>query len=162
MAETTSHTLKNKEVVAVICNLMKVVFFDNTRVNAKRTFRDLEAGKTLRLPSIKMKDESEVPVRMKLSVKNFDGSISFSYFRNHLGALMNRIAQRGQQDDLPIILAQGNQQRIVNVPVGHEADGKLNVLALAFTSGKNGIMVDLMYVDPKQLQRTGDKTEPAA
>ena len=153
MAETSSHTLKNKEVVAVICNMMKMVFFDNTRVNAKRTFRDAEEGKTLRLPALKMQDQSEVPIRLKMDVSKFNGSLSFSYFRNHLGALLNRIAQQMEKDEVPILVAEDRQQRIVNLPVGHEANGQVNVMAVGFNSGKDGLQINLMFLEPSQFQR---------
>lgn len=158
MAETSSHTLKNNEVVAVICNMMKLVFFDNTRVNAKRTFRDAEDGKTLRLPALKMQDESEVPMRLKLDASKFNGTLSFSYFRNHLGALLNRIAQQMETGDVPVLVAEDRQQRIVNLPVGHEANGHVNVIAVGFTSGSDGLLINLMFLEPNQFQRKGEGT----
>lgn len=153
MAETASHKLKNKDVVAFISNMLKLVVFDNTRDNAKRIFRDLHEGKTLNLPAIRMPDESEVQLRMNLDFKHFRGKPVFSQFRNHLRALLNQVMVRGQQGDIPMWVAPDGSRRMVNLPIPMEIDGVLNVLAVGFASSDQGILINLVYVDPNQVQR---------
>lgn len=154
MAETATHKLKNKEVVAVISNMLKLVIFDNTRDNAKRIFKDASSGKTLKLPPLKMQDETEVPLRLQLEDKNFKGKLSFSHFRNHLRALLNRVMLQGQQGDIPMWVSQDGSRRMVNIPVVHQADGVVNALAMGFTSTKQGLIINLIFLDPNELEST--------
>lgn len=154
MAETATHKLKNKDVVAVISNMLKLVIFDNTRDNAKRIFKDAASGKTLKLPPLKMQDETEVPLRLQLEAKNFQGNLSFSHFRNHLRALLNRVMMQGQQGDIPMWVSQDGSRRMVNIPVVHDAQGVVNALAMGFTSSKQGIVINLLFLDPKDLEAT--------
>ncbi len=161
MSEISSHTLKNNEIVGVLGNMLKLVFFDNSRVNAKRTFRDALEGQVLRLPALAMPDKSEISLKLKIDASNFNGDLSFSYFRNHLGALLSRISEQMKEGaSVPILSAGDGVQRIVNIPVGHAKGDEVNVLAMGFDVRHAEIMIKLLYVDPEQFKPKGE--EPAA
>jgi len=157
MAETATHKLKNKDVVALISNMLKLVIFDNTRDNAKRIFKDIFDGKTLNLPAIRMQDESEVPLRLKLDVTHFSGKPVFSQFRNHLRALLNKVVVTSQKGDIPMWVAPDGSQRMVNLPIPMQVDGHVNVLAMGFSSNAQGIVINLVFVDPSKVQRVASE-----
>lgn len=157
MSEVSSHSLKSNEMVSVLGNLLKLVFFDNSRNNAKRSFRDLEEGKTLRLPALTLPDESRTEVTLTMDCSECKGKVVFSSFKKHLAAVLGRIAKEMEAgNDVPILASEDGMQRVVNLPVAFKNDEHVNVLAAGFALKTAELELKLMYLDPSQFSAQGE------
>lgn len=148
----SSYNLKHNDLAAVIGNMIKLVFFDNTRINAKRVYQDGVQGKLMRLPAISMPDKSQLKVHLKINASEFVGTLSFSYFRKHLGLLLSRIAETLAQGEIEVLSAEDGRQHIFKVPVAYVLNDTVNIMALGFDMENDVLTIKLMYLESNQFK----------
>ena len=155
MSNSSSLKLSNNEVAAVMGNLLKLAFFENTRTNAKRSYRELEDGKKLRLPALTVAEDSRVEVTLTMDMSERRGKLAFSSFKQHLAAVLERMAIEMQDNDVPMLASDDGMQRVINLPIAHKTGGHINVLALGFHLQQAELEINLLFLDPAQFASQG-------
>lgn len=156
MSDVSPQSLSGNEMVSVLGNFLKLVFFDNSRNNAKRCYRDLEEGKRVRLPSLTLADNSRTEVTLSMDISERRGKLAFSTFKKQMAAVLSRIAKEMEAgNDVPLLATADGMQRVVNLPVAFKEGDHTNVLAAGFHLKTGELELKLMYLDPSQFSAQG-------
>ncbi|MEX1667691.1 hypothetical protein AB4876_02135 [Zhongshania guokunii] len=139
-------------VLAVAATLFKTGILDAGRTEAKRYFRELEAGRELILSDMAMPDKSKLRIKLQLLPQEFRGNLNFSAFKEHLLFLTAELAKVVKAQSEPIVMSDDSGgQLLFNIPALTYIDGVLNALVLGADLRRSGeLVLQLMFIDPDQ------------
>tara|TARA_R110001592_G_scaffold6774_12_gene36842 strand:- start:3020 stop:3499 length:480 start_codon:yes stop_codon:yes gene_type:complete len=139
-------------VLAIAANLFKTCLLDAGRTEAKRYFKELEAGRELYLTEMTMTDKSTIKVRLQLMPQEFRGQLNFSAFKLQLQMLCAELVKVIQAESEPIVMSDDSgRQLMFNIPAISNIDGDFNALLLGADLRRNGeLILQLMFIDPEQ------------
>ncbi|MDF1691059.1 MAG: hypothetical protein P1U47_01690 [Zhongshania sp.] len=139
-------------VLAVAATLFKTGILDAGRTEAKRYFRELEAGRELILSDMAMPDKSKLRIKLQLLPQEFRGKLNFSAFKEHLLFLTAELAKVVKAQSEPIVMSDDSgAQLLFNIPALTYIDGVLNALVLGADLRRSGeLVLQLMFIDPDQ------------
>ena len=141
-----------------------------SRTVGKRLFRELESGTRIAVTKLRMEDESEVRMDLKLDCTEFRGALNFSLFRDSVLALLSRLSDtlRDEESALPVMrlmdeAGQSTSSETLRVPGVIALDGVPNMLMMGATPSPSEpvILIELMYIDPEQFAQSPE-TEAAS
>ena len=143
-------------VLAIAVNLFKTCLLDAGRTEAKRYFKDLDAGRELYLTEMAMPDKSTLRVRLQLMQQEFRGNLNFSAFKLQLQMLCAEIVKVIKAESEPIVMSDDSgRQLMFNIPAISNLDGDFNALVLGADLRRSGeLVLQLMFIDPEQYRVT--------
>ncbi|CAA0107950.1 hypothetical protein [Zhongshania aliphaticivorans] len=142
-------------VLAIAVNLFKTCLLDVGRTEAKRYFKELEAGRELYLTEMAMPDKSKLRVRLQLMPQEFNGHLNFSAFKLQVQMLCAEIAKVIKAEAEPIVMSDDSgRQLMFNIPAISHIDGDFNALVLGADLRRAGeLVLQLMFIDPEQYRQ---------
>jgi hypothetical protein len=147
-------------VLAIAATLFKTGLLDAGRTEAKRYFRELEAGRELILSDMAMPDKSTMRIKLQLLPQEFRGNLNFSACKEHLLFLTAELAKVVNSKAEPLVMSDDEgSQLLFNIPALTHIDGVLNALVLGADLRRPGALVlQLMFIDPDQYRAAEVKT----
>lgn len=160
MSKTQVTTLDTAKLATIAVNLLNQNLLEAERTQAKRVFRELEAGRSVGLTNLRMEDGGVVRFDIELDATEFRGSLNFSAFRDGIQALLARLVEELRLDGpLPYFVpldATGSRPdgalRLFAAGGFTVHEGTVNALLLgAEPDGVEPVAtLKLVYVDPDQ------------
>ena len=158
------HTLTEEQLATISANILHQTLIEVSRTVGKRLFRELESGTRIAVTKLRMEDESEVRMDLKLDCTEFRGALNFSLFRDSVLALLSRLSETLRDEDtvLPVMRMMDesgqstSERRLFGVPGVIALDGVPNMLMMGATPSPNEpvILIELMYIDPEQFAQS--------
>ena len=165
------HTLTEEQLATISANILHQTLIEVSRTVGKRLFRELESGTRIAVTKLRMEDESEVRMDLKLDCTEFRGALNFSLFRDSVLALLSRLSETLRDEDtvLPVMRMMDesgqstSERRLFGVPGVIALDGVPNMLMMGATPSPSEpvILIELMYIDPEQFAQSSE-TEGAS
>jgi hypothetical protein len=165
------HTLTEKQLATISANILHQTLIEVSRTVGKRLFRELESGTRIAVTKLRMEDESEVRMDLKLDCSEFRGALNFSLFRDSVLALLSRLSDTLRDEDtaLPVMRMMDesgqstSERRLFGVPGVIAVDGVPNMLMMGASPSPNEpvILIELMYIDQEQFAQSPE-TEAAS
>ena len=165
------HTLTEEQLATISANILHQTLIEVSRTVGKRLFRELESGTRIAVTKLRMEDESEVRMDLKLDCSEFRGALNFSLFRDSVLALLSRLSDTLRDEDtaLPVMRMMDesgqstSERRLFGVPGVIALDGVPNMLMMGATPSPSEpvILIELMYIDPEQFAQSSE-TEGAS
>lgn len=147
MSKTQVTTLDTAKLATIAVNLLNQTLLEAERTQAKRVFRELEAGRRVGLTNLRMEDGGVVRFDIELDATEFRGSLNFSAFRDGIQALLARLVEELRLDGpLPYFVPLDN--------TGSRPDGSLRLF------GAGGFTVHDEVVNALLLGAEPDAREP--
>lgn len=139
-------------VLAIAANLFKTCLLDAGRTEAKRYFKELEAGRELYLTEMTMADKSTIRVRLQLMSQEFRGQLNFSAFKLQLQMLCTELVKVIKAESEPLVMSDDSgRQLMFNIPAISNIDDDFNALLLGADLRRSGeLVLQLMFIDPEQ------------
>ena len=158
------HTLTEEQLATISANILHQTLIEVSRTVGKRLFRELESGTRIAVTKLRMEDESEVRMDLKLDCSEFRGALNFSLFRDSVLALLSRLSDtlRDEETELPVMRLMDeagqstSERRLFGVPGVIAVDGVPNMLMMGATPAPSEpvILIELMYIDPEQFAQS--------
>ena len=165
------YTLTEEQLATISANILHQTLIEVSRTVGKRLFRELESGTRIAVTKLRMEDESEVRMDLKLDCSEFRGALNFSLFRDSVLALLSRLSDTLRDEDtaLPVMRMMDesgqstSERRLFGVPGVIALDGVPNMLMMGATPSPSEpvILIELMYIDPEQFAQSSE-TEVAS
>jgi len=129
------HTLTEEQLATISANILHQTLIEVSRTVGKRLFRELESGTRIAMTKLRMEDESEVRMDLKLDCSEFRGALNFSLFRDSVLALLSRLSDTLRDEDtaLPVMRMMDesgqstSERRLFGVPGVIALDGVPNM-----------------------------------
>lgn len=152
MAEAINHSLSYDRFLVMAANVLHKGFFEKTRTEAKKYFRDLEGAKQIPLTRVVMEDESTMDLLLSMDLNEYCGTPSYSVFRTHLALLLNRIKKAlDEKEKIEILSDEAGVSHVFKLPVLHSSASNTNVLVLGWRDRPGAQMeLQIIYLDPQQ------------
>ena len=153
MSLTQTHKMEPDRFLTMAVNILHRTFIDGSRNDAKRSFREISAGKQVHLVRVKMEDESELIIDIALDSSEFIGKLNFAAFKHILQVMLVKISKQLQEDpgQLNIFTDTESGNMIFHLP-GVMVDGEnINIMVLGVNKGAPGsVILMLQFIDSKQ------------
>jgi len=142
--------------LTIAVNLLNNALLKASRTDAKRLYRDVEAGKVVPLTYLKMEDEALVRFDLELDHARYRGDLNFKSFRTGLALLLSNAAKTLEQpESLRIYQNQQNPRSILfGVLAITSVNDEPSVLVLGADSsgGEAAVRLQLTYLDAGQFE----------
>ncbi|MDB6060444.1 MAG: hypothetical protein JWM78_547 [Verrucomicrobiaceae bacterium] len=150
-----TQSVSAEKLLTISINLLHQAFGDTTRLLAKRRFQYLENGKSVYLAHVKMEDDSQLKVNVKLERSELKGKLNFSAFRQVVAHLLGACAQQIESKQQLNTFSDTDEKRwIYLIPALYQSDVAQNMLVLGVNLRQPGeLTLELMFVDPTQFQQ---------
>ena len=135
-------------------NLIAAGFIKQTANEAKKLFKDLKKGGTLKGGQIKSEKSGQViPIMLKLDRKQYRGKFNFPNFDVAVRALLQKFDTESRKDrelkELRTLTNKDSGEVLFNLPSGVSIDGDINVLMMAVKPQNDCITVRLVFMEPE-------------
>jgi hypothetical protein len=149
-------SLPPAKFLTIAGNLLHNAIFKANRTEARRVFRDIEAGKVVPLTNLKLEDDSLVRFDLALDHRRYRGKMNFRNFRIGLGHLINNASKALETPDtLRIYQNPDNPRSIVFGVFSITSEGdKPSVLVLGADSShaEAAVRLQLTYLDSVEFE----------
>jgi hypothetical protein len=157
MAQIPQQNIPTDKFLIIAVNLLHQQFVAAGRTQAKRVYRELEAGRILDMTRVKMEDESILQFSVGLDHSEFQGKLNFGGFKASLSTLLGNLARALQQKaEVTVFSVQGNSNSVLFGITGATVeDNRANVMVLGCDVGDEvgAVTLRLMYLNPDQFTR---------
>lgn len=135
-------------------NLIAAGFIKQTANEAKKLFKDLKKGGTLKGGQIKSEKSGQViPIMLELDRKQYRGKFNFPNFDVAVRALLQKFDTESRKDrelkELRTLTNKDSEEVLFNLPSGVSIDGDINVLMMAVKPQNDCITVRLVFMEPE-------------
>jgi hypothetical protein len=135
-------------------NLIAAGFIKQTANEAKKLFKDLKKGGTLKGGQIKSEKSGQViPIMLELDRKQYRGKFNFPNFDVAVRALLQKFDTESRKDrelkELRTLTNKDSGEVLFNLPSGVSIDGDINVLMMAVKPQNDSITVRLVFMEPE-------------
>jgi hypothetical protein len=135
-------------------NLIAAGFIKQTANEAKKLFKDLKKGGTLKGGQIKSEKSGQViPIMLELDRKQYRGKFNFPNFDVAVRALLQKFDTESRKDrelkELRTLTTKDSGEVLFNLPSGVSIDGDINVLMMAVKPQNDSITVRLVFMEPE-------------
>lgn len=146
------------DLLAVATNLLIKSFLECPRVEAKRRYRALDAGKRVLLTELRQDDGGRLRAVLSLDRSELRGKLNFGLLRDLVARLVSNFATALQQKQPLQSFSDGERQRLLFLlPAAVEAGDQADMLVLCLNVGQPGELgLELLFIDPEQF--TGERT----
>ena len=139
-----------RQILAAVHQHLTITFFQQEKTVAKRAYSDISSGTTIPFLEISAAEKGEINCSLALDHSEFVGKLNFSAFRDILGAHLQLIAAKLQnEEDLNLFTNEQTGDLLFNIPGILQRDDTVNVLVTGIEQRKPGeLIVKLMFLDP--------------
>ena len=135
-------------------NLIAAGFIKQTANEAKKLFKDLKKGGTLKGGQIKSEKSGQViPIMLELDRKQYRGKFNFPNFDVAVRSLLQKFDTESRKDrklkELRTLTNKDSGEVLFNLPSGVSIDGDINVLMRAVKPQNDCITVRLVFMEPE-------------
>ena len=135
-------------------NLIVAGFIKQNSSDAKKLFKQLKQGETLKGGQLKSDKTGEViPIKFEIDRKQYCGQFNFPNFDVALRALLQKFETEARKDKelktLRTLTNQDTGEVLFNIPSGVQIDGDINVLMMAVKPQNDCITVKLVFMEPE-------------
>ena len=165
MSQLETQSIPRDQFLTISTNMLYRAFIDASRTDAKKIFREISEGRTVRLTNLQMEDRSTVEFRLSMDHSEFRGRLNYSAFRASLGNLIGKIAKTlEEKKDIQTFGANNAEEAMIFGITGLTIeDGQPNLMVLSATMGARdaNVMLRLAYLDPDQFVEKADNESNA-
>jgi hypothetical protein len=153
--ETEQNTnIDPRKLFNIGVNLIVAGFIKQNSSDAKKLFKQLKQGETLRGGQLKSDKTGEViPIKIEIDRALYRGQFNFPNFDVALRALLQKFETEARKDkELKTLRTLTNQETgevLFNIPSGVQIDGDINVLMMAVKPQADCITVRLVFMEPE-------------
>ena len=135
-------------------NLIAAGFIKQTSNEAKKLFKDLKKGGTLKGGQIRSEKTGQViPIMLELDRKQYRGKFNFPNFDVAVRSLLQKFDTQARKDkelkELRTLTNKDSGEVLFNLPSGVSIDGDINVLMMAVKPETERIIVRLVFMEPE-------------
>ena len=135
-------------------NLVAAGFIKQTANEAKKLFKDLKKGGTLKGGQIRSEKTGQViPIMLELDRKQYRGKFNFPNFDVAVRSLLQKFDTQARKDkelkELRTLTNKDSGEVLFNLPSGVSIDGDINVLMMAVKPETESIIVRLVFMEPE-------------
>ena len=135
-------------------NLVAAGFIKQTANEAKKLFKDLKKGGTLKGGQIRSEKTGQViPIMLELDRKQYRGKFNFPNFDVAVRSLLQKFDTQARKDkelkELRTLTNKDSGEVLFNLPSGVSIDGDINVLMMAVKPEAERIIVRLVFMEPE-------------
>ena len=135
-------------------NLIAAGFIKQTANEAKKLFKDLKKGGTLKGGQIRSEKTGQViPIMLELDRKQYRGKFNFPNFDVAVRSLLQKFDTQARKDkelkELRTLTNKDSGEVLFNLPSGVSIDGNINVLMMAVKPEAERIIVRLVFMEPE-------------
>ena len=135
-------------------NLIAAGFIKQTANEAKKLFKDLKKGGTLKGGQIRSEKTGQViPIMLELDRKQYRGKFNFPNFDVAVRSLLQKFDTQARKDkelkELRTLTNKDSGEVLFNLPSGVSIDGDINVLMMAVKPENESIIVRLVFMEPE-------------
>ena len=135
-------------------NLIAAGFIKQTANEAKKLFKDLKKGGTLKGGQIRSEKTGQViPIMLELDRKQYRGKFNFPNFDVAVRSLLQKFDTQARKDkelkELRTLTNKDSGELLFNLPSGVSIDGDINVLMMAVKPENESIIVRLVFMEPE-------------
>ena len=135
-------------------NLVAAGFIKQTANEAKKLFKDLKKGGTLKGGQIRSEKTGQViPIMLELDRKQYRGKFNFPNFDVAVRSLLQKFDTQARKDkelkELRTLTNKDSGEVLFNLPSGVSIDGDINVLMMAVKPENESIIVRLVFMEPE-------------
>ena len=135
-------------------NLIAAGFIKQTANEAKKLFKDLKKGGTLKGGQIRSEKTGQViPIMLELDRKQYRGKFNFPNFDVAVRSLLQKFDTQARKDkelkELRTLTNKDSGEVLFNLPSGVSIDGDINVLMMAVKPEAERIIVRLVFMEPE-------------
>jgi hypothetical protein len=155
-------SISTDQLATMSINLLHRALVEASRTEAKKIFRELDAGGRFALANIKMQDDAQVRFDVVLDRSEFRGELNFSRFREGFLALVaDLVPQLQSEEPLHTFVAEsvdatstddGERLFAARGFTRHGDDVNVLMLAARPEPGHAIVTLRLMYFDAQQFQ----------
>jgi hypothetical protein len=150
-----SQTLSPDKLLVMAANLLHKSFHDASRMMAKRRFQLLESGKDVFLVNVRMEDNSELQINLRLDRSELRGKLNFSTFRQLIARLLHGFMQKMQaKESLNPFTDEDGKRWSYMIPAIMKTGQQFDMMILGADVRVPGVLTfELMFIDPEQFKR---------
>lgn len=135
-------------------NLIAAGFIKQAENEAKKLFKELKKGGTLKGGQIKSEKNGQViPIMLELDRKEYRGKFNFPNFDVAVRSLLQKFDTQARKDkelkELRTLTNKDSGEVLFNLPSGVSIDGDINVLMMAVRPEAERIIVRLVFMEPE-------------
>lgn len=135
-------------------NLIAAGFIKQTANEAKKLFKDLKKGGTLKGGQIRSEKTGQViPIMLELDRKQYRGKFNFPNFDVAVRSMLQKFDTQARKDkelkELRTLTNKDSGEVLFNLPSGVSIDGDINVLMMAVKPENESIIVRLVFMEPE-------------
>ena len=135
-------------------NLIAAGFIKQTANEAKKLFKDIKKGGTLKGGQIRSEKTGQViPIMLELDRKQYRGKFNFPNFDVAVRSLLQKFDTQARKDkelkELRTLTNKDSGEVLFNLPSGVSIDGDINVLMMAVKPEAERIIVRLVFMEPE-------------
>lgn len=150
-----SQSIAPEKLLVMAANLLHKSFHDTSRMMAKRRYQLLENGKTVFLVNVRMEDNSELQVNLKLDRSELRGKLNFSAFRQLIARLLHGFMQQLQaKEALSLFTDEDGKRWSYLIPAVMKTEATFDMMILGADVREPGVLtLELMFIDPEQFRK---------
>ena len=135
-------------------NLIAAGFIKQAENEAKKLFKELKKGGTLKGGQIKSEKTGQViPIMLELDRKEYRGKFNFPNFDVAVRSLLQKFDTQARKDkelkELRTLTNKDSGELLFNLPSGVSIDDDINVLMMAVRPEAERIIVRLVFMEPE-------------
>ncbi len=142
--------LEPKQILAAIHEHLTNVFFRAPKTEAKKVFTEISNGGQTPFLEISSANKGDVVGVLALDHSEYVGKLNFSAFRDIVGAHLQRIGEKlNNEENLNIFTNEQTGDILFNIPGILERDQVVNILVTGIEQRSAGqLTVKMMFLDP--------------
>ncbi|ROS04817.1 hypothetical protein EDC56_0330 [Sinobacterium caligoides] len=154
MSQFVQHSLSPERLLSVGNNILYKAFLEATRIDSKRLYGGLLEGGTASLVTMRLDDETEVKINLRMYAEDYQGKLNYGSFKKHVSLLIARINERLQSngpDRMNMRSDARGANHLFNIPAMMKDGDKVNILMFGMSTQTPGkILFTLNYLDPSK------------
>jgi len=148
------------ELLKVAANILQAGFITSPRVKARREFKKLKQGKSIKVATLNIGKLKDAPFKLQLDYSEYKGpGFGLDSFIAALKSMLRHTETAFKEEkDLNILTSQDqNELVLAALPGVVKRDEQINVMMMSFSFSQTpDIILRLMYVEPGQFNLTGN------
>jgi hypothetical protein len=154
---SVTKSLSPPKFLTISGNLLRKSLILAKRTEAKRLYREIEAGKTVPLTYLELEDKSRVRFDLSLDHKMYRGTLNFTAFRDSVGILVANMGEAlTEPESLRVYQNEENPRSMVFGVYGITVtNDEPSILALVVDTGRGdaSVQLQLTYLDSVQFKQ---------
>ena len=147
-------------ILHAAASILQTGFLTGSRVHAKREFKKLKRGKSIKVATLNIGQLKDVPFKLQLDYSEYNGpGFGFDSFSAALISMLHEIETAFKQEKDLNMLTSENQSELVlaALPGIVQWEEQINVMLMSFRfSQVPDIILKLMFVEPSQFNLAGN------